>query len=111
MSLATVSITLPLATDEDGVIRVGGTRVRLETVLFAFNEGATPEEIVEQYPSLSLADTYTVISYFLQNRSEVEAYLRERQQQREKTQQINEARFDQTGIRDRLLARQSQKAS
>ncbi len=53
---------VPLLTDKDGVVRVGGTRVTLDTVVAAFKEGATAEEIVQQYPSLELADVYAVIS-------------------------------------------------
>ena len=39
----------PLVIDADGVVRVGGTRVRLDTIIHAFNEGATAEEILQQY--------------------------------------------------------------
>ena len=46
---------IPLEADGEGVVRVGGTRVTLDTVVAAFNEGATAEEIVYQYPSLDLA--------------------------------------------------------
>jgi hypothetical protein len=45
---------IPLEADADGVVRVGGTRVTLDTVVAAFKDGATAEEIVYQYPSLSL---------------------------------------------------------
>ena len=38
----------------------------------AFDEGATAEEIVQQYPALSLADAYAAISYYLRHRSDVE---------------------------------------
>ena len=69
---------IPLEADGEGVVRVGGTRVTLDTVVAAFNEGATAEEIVYQYPSLDLADVYAVIAYYLQRRPEVEAYLRRR---------------------------------
>ena len=96
---------VPLEMDTDGVIRVGGTRVTLDTVVAAFNEGATAEEIVQQYPSLHLADVYSVISYYLRHSSEVEAYLRQRQQQRETVRKQNEARFDSSGIRERLISR------
>jgi hypothetical protein len=48
----------PLRTDADGVARVGGTRVRLETVVTAFNNGCGAEEIVLKYPSLDLKDVY-----------------------------------------------------
>jgi uncharacterized protein (DUF433 family) len=107
MSLAAASsIAVPLKTDADGVIRVGGTRVRLDTMVFAYNEGATPEEIVEPYPSLKLSDVHVVIGYYLQNRDEVEHYLHKRQEQRKQVRRMNEARLDPNGIRDRLLARQ-----
>jgi len=48
----------PLQATEDGVVRVGGTRVTLDTVVTAFEEGATAEEIVQHYPALRLAATY-----------------------------------------------------
>ena len=48
--------TVPLKTDQTGMIRVGNTRVRLATVIHTFNEGFTAEEIVSQYPALALAD-------------------------------------------------------
>jgi len=99
---------VPLETDTDGVVRVGGTRVTLDTIVAAFREGATAEEIVYQYPSLSLADVYSVIGYYLEQRSAVEAYLRQRQQQRQQVREQNEARFDPRGIRDRLLARRAE---
>lgn len=66
MSLVIESPPVPLNIDMDGVIRVGNTRVTLDTVVAAFKEGATAEEIVWQYPSLSLADVYAVIGYYLQ---------------------------------------------
>ena len=74
MGLMIAHEPVPLRATEDGVVRVGGTRVTLDTVATAFEEGATAEEIVQQYPTLRLADTYAVIGYYLRHRSEVEAY-------------------------------------
>ncbi len=96
---------IPLIIDRDGVVRVGGTRVTLDTVVAAFHDGATAEEIVQQYPSLHLADVYAVIGYYLRHQREIEAYLQERQQYAETVRRENEARFDPHGVRDRLLAR------
>jgi len=48
-----------------------------------------------------------MIGHYLRRRSDVEAYLRRRQQQREEVREQNEARFDSSGIRDRLLARRA----
>ncbi len=107
MSLALVNEPIPLEKDTDGVIRVGSTRVTLDTVVVAFKEGATAEEIVSQYPTLALADVYAVISYYLRHQTEVEAYLRQRQRLANTVRQQNETRFDPHGIRDRLLARQA----
>lgn len=107
MSLVIVETPVPLKTDVDGVVRVGSSRVTLDTVIAAFTEGATAEEIVAQYPSLSLADVYAVIGYYLRQRAEVEAYLSQRRQLAADVRQHNEIRFDPDSIRDRLLARQA----
>ena len=96
---------VPLKCDADGVMRVGGTRVRLDTVVFAFNAGATAEEIVQQYPSLMLADVYAVLTYYLRHRSEVDGYVAARQAEAAKSRVDNEARFPAQDIRERLLAR------
>jgi uncharacterized protein (DUF433 family) len=101
---------IPLATDADGVIRVGRTRVTLDTVVSAFCEGATAEEIVYQYPALDLADVYAVIAYYLRNQDETEEYLHQRRQQAADVRQENETRFAPDGIRERLLARRLDKA-
>jgi uncharacterized protein (DUF433 family) len=102
-----VTEPIPLKADVDGVVRVGGTRVTLDTVVAAFNEGATPEEIVHQYPSLHLADVYAVIGYYLRRREDVEAYLHQQQQKANEVRKQNESRFDPHGVRDRLLARRT----
>ena len=107
MTLSFATELIPLAADADGVIRVGKTRVTLDTVIAAFLEGATAEEIAQQYPSLNLADIYQVISYYLRRPTEVANYLQQRKAQVENIQQQNEARFNPRGVRDRLLARRA----
>jgi uncharacterized protein (DUF433 family) len=97
--------TVPLSKDEAGVLRIAGTRVSLDSIIYAFAEGATPEEIVQQYPTLNLADTYSVISYFLQNRAEMEEYLEQRRAQRRELQKEIETKLNPHGLRERLLAR------
>jgi uncharacterized protein (DUF433 family) len=95
----------PLVTGEDGVIRVAGTRVTLDTIAHAFDRGATAEEIVQQYPALPLADVYTVLGYLLRHEVEVAAYLNARAEQRRAVREENERRFPAQGIRARLLGR------
>ena len=108
MSLVTEAPPVPLRTDEHGVMRVGKTRVPLDTVVFAFNQGSTPEEIVMSYPTLDLGDVYAVVNYYLHNRAEVDAYLSQREAAAVRVREENEDRFPQAGIRARLLARRSQ---
>jgi uncharacterized protein (DUF433 family) len=105
MTLSITAAPPPLTVNTDGVVRVGGTRVTLDTLVRAFQEGATAEEIAQQYPSLRLADIYTAIGYYLQHQAEVEEYLRWQQQEAEEVRRQNEARFDPNGVRVRLLAR------
>lgn len=107
MILQVVAEPAPLAADRDGVIRVGGTRVTLATVINAFHQGTTAETIVQQYSSLSLADVYAVFGYYLRHQGEVDTYLAEQQQDADIVRQQNEARFNPAGIRSRLLARRS----
>lgn len=105
MTLAVAAEPIPLETTADGVIRVGGTRVPLETVVQVFDSGAAPEEIARDFPVLRLDDVYAVVTYYLRHRDEVEAYLQTRGSQAREVRRKVEARFSQTGLRERLLAR------
>lgn len=89
------------------MVRIGGTRVTLDTIVYAFCDGATAEEIAQQYPALKLADVYCVIGYYLRRTTEVDAYLQERRSDAETLRQQNESRFDPSKVRARLLARRS----
>ena len=96
---------VPLKADEDGVLRVGGTRVRLDTVIAAFASGCSAEEILLKYPSLRLTDIYAVITYYLWHRPAVDAYLGQRRSAAADSADEIDARFPNDGIRERLLAR------
>lgn len=111
MSLIVTDQPIPLTTDTHGVVRVANTRVTLDTLIAAFSEGATPETIAQQYPSLSLADVYAVIGYSLNHRPEVHAYLQQREQAEAQIRRDNEARFEPDGVRARLLARRSKQTT
>jgi uncharacterized protein (DUF433 family) len=100
-------LTLPLVEDANGVIRVIGTRIQLETVVTAFDSGSTPEETVQNYPTLTLPAVYAIIAYALQNRSRVDKYMASRQQQADALRStIESGSADMVGFRERLLARQ-----
>jgi len=98
---------VPLTTGADGVIRVSGTRVTLDTIVAAFDDGATAEEIAQQYPTLALADIYAVLGYYLRQRKTVDAYLCKRHQLSDAVREDNRKRFPANDIRKRLLARKA----
>ena len=107
MTLVIEALQPQICLDADGVARVAGTRVTLDTVVTAFKQGATAEEIAQQYDSLDLASVYAVIGFYLQQREQVETYLGEGQQRAEAVQRAHEDKHDPQGIRERLLARQA----
>ena len=105
MSLVLTAEPLPLVADADGVVRVAKTRVTLDTIVAAFNDGLTAEEVSEQYPSLQLGEVYAVIGYYLRHQAEVHAYLEARARDADDVRQENERRFSPVGVRSRLVAR------
>jgi uncharacterized protein (DUF433 family) len=105
MSIELITDPIPLSRTGEGVIRVGGTRVTLDTLVAAFRDGMTPEGIVEQYPVLRLADVYSAVGYVLSHAEAIDAYLRDRQQVANAVRQENEARHSPVGVRDRLFGR------
>lgn len=99
------AIALPLRDDATGVLRVGGTRVTFESVMWAWRDGATAEGIVEAFPALRLADVYAVVAYALTHEAEVDDYLaRASAQERVAIDRLAHD-FPQVGLRERLLAR------
>ena len=68
---------VPLTVTEDGAIRISGSRVSLESVLYHYKAGATPEQIACKFPSLQLADIYSVVAYYLNHRESLEEYVGE----------------------------------
>ncbi len=108
MNLVLERETPPLHEDETGAVRVGNSRVLLETVIRSFQDGASPESIVHRYATLSLSDVYNTIGYYLRHQDAVEAYLNHREQLAESIQQrLSSIQPDLSFIRARLLSQQS----
>jgi uncharacterized protein (DUF433 family) len=105
MSLSTAPLSVPIQLDEYGTARVGGTRVTLHSVIAVFKQGASPEGIVESFPTLDLSDVYTVLTYYLRNRKPVDEYLEEQGREAEAIRIEMDRRFGNIGLRERLLAR------
>ena len=98
---------IPLSMDEHGVYRVSGTRVTLDLVVRAFNRGATPEEIAQDFPSLQLPDIYQVIGYYLKHGSELAGYFDRRNREEQEMLEAHQEEWSPRGLRKRLLSRRN----
>ena len=101
---------VPIATDQDGTIRVSGTRVTLDTIILHYQGGESAEYIAGSYP-VPLADVHHVIAYYLRHKKDVDEYLEKRRLEGEELRKLIEARCPPEGIRERLMARQRAKQS
>lgn len=59
----------------EGVYRLVGTRVSLDSVVQAFWRGQTAESIAQSFAVLTLEQVYGALTFYLANKSEVDAYL------------------------------------
>ena len=97
----------PLVADKHGVVRVGGSRVTLDTVISAYKMGFNAEDIVEDYDTLRLEDARFAIDYYNTHTLIVEKYLREGEEAAAHTRAKLDASGHQRGLRERLLKRRS----
>jgi uncharacterized protein (DUF433 family) len=72
-----------LRTDEDGTIRVSGTRVTLDTVIACYHQGDSPEDIHKGFDVLPLKDIRAVFLYYVEKRVEIDFYLAQREREAE----------------------------
>src|SRR5437879_5462564 len=92
MKMPLQPVSVPLFDDGHGGLRVIGTRVLLERIVHAFEDGATPEGIVQSYDTLRLTDVYAVLSWYLQHQAEVADYLSKRAKEAETIRRQIEAK-------------------
>jgi len=99
---------VPLTRGEGGVFRITGTRVTLDSIVREFKDGATPEQIQEDFPSVTLSDIYSVVAYYLQQSREVDDYLSTQAPAAKEVRREVESRVDTRGLRERLRQRRAQ---
>ena len=102
------TMAAPLTRWEDGSIRIIGSRVPIESILYHFKQGASAERIQESFPSLTLREIYGAIFYYLDNVEAVEEYLRRQNEAAEEGKRFIEEHFDTKELRERILARRAQ---
>jgi uncharacterized protein (DUF433 family) len=94
--------TPPFRWDEAGGIRIGKSRVTLDSLLATYHNGSTPEEIAVQYPVLSLGEIYAAIAYYLAHRQEIDNYLEQRRQKAQQQRHQFEKQYNLVNLRQRL---------
>ena len=104
LELATVQ-NVPLTRWEDGSIRVVGSRVTLDVIVHNYKQGATAEQIQEDFPTLALRDVYSAIAYYLDHAEAVETYLGQRRQEAAEIRRTLESEYPATALRERIRAR------
>ena len=105
MSTATFVEPATIRLDADGVLRVGPSRLSVDAVVRAYNEGASPEVIHMRFDSVSLADIHSVIAYYLRHTGEIETYLASREELAKEVRRRVEERQGIQNIRERLEKR------
>ncbi len=103
--------TVPLTRGEDGVLRVTGSRVTLDSIVAQFKSGASAEQIQEDFPSVTLNDIYSLIAYYLQHSRAVEGYLREQAQAAIEVRGELERHLETKQLRERLRRRRAEAAA
>ena len=77
----------------EGAYRIAGTRVSLDSIVYAFLRGASPESIAQSFPVLTLEEVYGAITFYLGHQAEIDAYLqqgdREFEELRQQARQAN----------------------
>jgi uncharacterized protein (DUF433 family) len=75
----------PYIEQRDGALRIAGTRISLASIVIGFQEGESPEQIVKSFPTLTLAQAYGAIAYYLENEKAINEYLAEVQREFERS--------------------------
>jgi len=95
----------PFRWDESGGIRIGQSRVTLDSILAAYHSGFTPEEIAFQYSVLHLEEIYSAIAYYLNHRQEIDNYLDQRRQKAQQQRSGLIQQYNLVNLRQRLSDR------
>lgn len=88
-------------------IRIKGHRIGIDDVIAYYLQGFSPEQILEELPSLNLEKIHATITYYLHNRAQIDAYLLRLTRWRE--QRYQEANANPSVMRQRLKAIKAQR--
>jgi len=61
----------------EGVYRLAGSRISLDSLVYLYQEGLSPESMVDSYPSLSLEQIHGALAFYLANKDMIDSYMDE----------------------------------
>ena len=88
-------------------IRIKGHRIGIDNVIQYYLQGYSPEEIIDELPSLNLEKIYATLAYYLHNRVEIDAYMLRLAKWRE--QRYQESLANPSPLMQRLRALKAQR--
>ena len=97
-----------MTVDEDGMVRIAGTRVTLDTVVACYQQGDSAEAIANSFPTLALADVYRIIAYYLRHQEEVDHYIAQNELQANELRRAHEQEYGNQPTLAALKARRAQ---
>lgn len=78
--MSAITSTKPYIEQKEGCYRILGKRVSLDSIVYAFLNGNSPESISQSFPALTLEEIYGTITFYLANRETIDTYLKEGEQ-------------------------------
>lgn len=100
-----LTLSIPLREDPAGVLRVGKSRVLLELVIRAYQQGASPHDLVQMYDTLELTDVFAVIAYYLAHPAGIDEYMQKCEEEAAAIRRKIEASQPKGPSKEELLAR------
>ena len=99
---------VPLIQDDEGTIRIKGSRVTFDTVMEAFKKGDSPEQIQDSFPSLTLAQVYGAIAWYLKKQKDADENLTAREAEGDAIRQQIENEPEYVDFRETMRQRREQ---
>jgi len=97
----------------NGAYRIGDSRVSLDSVVYAWLQGQSPDTIADNFPVLALEEVYGAITFYLANREAIDEYLRQQKAEFEEMRRksVEDLRKNRPQLYAKLMAAKQRKAA
>jgi uncharacterized protein (DUF433 family) len=98
----------PLWTDPDGTVRFKGSRITLDTLVGSLRKGYSVDDIQDSFPTLSIAQIYGGIAWYLNNQAAADEYLKQREIEADLLRRKIQSQPQYVALTKKLLERREQ---